>query len=90
MSDLFVNSEEIVYLQNRRKKLGGFLPARINNAKALEIPDIDIFDELIQGSDNRKASTTMVFVRLLTILTKDKRISSSRRLTALYKEVFAL
>ena len=72
-----LDSEEIAYLQNRRKKLGGYLPTRTNNAPALEIPDINIFDELIKGSDNRKASTTMVFVRLLTILTKDKRISKN-------------
>ena len=39
-----------------------------------------MFEELINGSENRKASTTMVFVRLLSILTKDDRIKNSGQL----------
>ncbi len=69
------DSEEIQYLKHNRKKLGGFLPNRRSHAASLKIPDIDIFEELLNGSEDRKASTTMVFVRLLTIITKDKRLS---------------
>ena len=68
------NSEEITYLLEQRKRLGGFIPSRQNNAPSIKIPDIHIFDELLIGSENRKVSTTMVFVRLLTILTKNKKI----------------
>ena len=70
-------SEEINYLKNRRNKLGGFIPQRINNAPELKIPDIDIFKELLNGSENRKVSTTMVFVRLLTILCKNDVLKDS-------------
>ena len=68
------DSEEIKYLKNQRNKLGGFLPSRSNNAKSISIPNIELFEELLNGSENRKVSTTMVFVRLLTLLTKDKNI----------------
>ena len=72
-----LDSEEITYLKKRREELGGYLPHRNDNAPPLKIPDIDIFKELIAGSEDRKASTTMVFVRLLTIITKDKEISKN-------------
>ena len=68
------NSEEINYLNQRRKELGGFIPERKNNAPELSIPDLDIFNELLIGSENRKVSTTMVFVRLLTVITKNEEI----------------
>ena len=70
-------SKEHKYLIQKRKKLGGFLPKRTNNPKGLTIPDINIFDEILKGSGNREISTTMVFVRLLTILTKEKKIKDS-------------
>ena len=68
------DSEEIKYLKKQRNKLGGFLPQRSNNAPSINIPNINILDELLEGSGDRKISTTMAFVRLLTILTKDKLI----------------
>jgi len=68
------DSEEIKYLKNQRTKLGGFLPTRSNNAESISIPDLKLFEELLNGSENRKVSTTMVFVRLLTLLTKNKNI----------------
>jgi len=68
------DSDEIKYLKERREKLGGYLPQRLDNAPALNIPDISIMSELLEGSDNREISTTMAFVRLLTIICKDKSI----------------
>ncbi len=68
------NSEEFKYLIDQRKKLGGFLPERTNNPKALKVPKIDIFKEILKGSGERQVSTTMIFIRLLTILTKEKTI----------------
>ena len=68
------DSEEIQYVLSQRKKLGGFLPSRANFANSIKIPDLGIFEELLKGSYNRKVSTTMVFVRLLTILTKNEDI----------------
>ena len=68
------DSEEMQYLKRCRQKLGGFLPSRKDNAQNLDIPDISIFQELMNGTGEREISTTMAFVRLLTLLTKDKRI----------------
>jgi len=71
------NSEEIKYLKDRREALGGFLPMRLTDSKKLSIPPISIFKELIDGSNNRQISTTMAFVRLLTIITKDETIGKN-------------
>ena len=67
-------SEEKKYLLERRKTLGGFLPLRRKHTDPLTVPDITIFNELINGTGEREASTTMVFVRLLTLLCKDKTV----------------
>ncbi len=68
------SSPEIQYLLNRRKALGGFLPQRRTRTEAQDTPDLATFEELIRGSGDRKISTTMAFVRLLTILTRHKAI----------------
>ena len=68
------DSEEIKYLKKRRELLDGYLPFREDDKKILDIPSLSIFDELLKGSDNRQISTTMAFVRLLTILVKDENI----------------
>ena len=68
------NSEEYIYLKKHRDSLGGSLPIRTNKSASLGIPDISVFQELMAGTGDREISTTMAFVRLLTILTKDKTI----------------
>ena len=68
------NSNEIKYLKKKRKNLGGYLPARIVPSVTMDIPDISIFDELLNGTGERSISTTMAFVRLLTILSHDKKL----------------
>jgi len=68
------NSEEFKYLKKRREVLGGSLPFRNNSSDTVTVPDVSIFQELISGTGDREISTTMAFVRLLTILTKDKSI----------------
>lgn len=62
------------YLEERRGALGGSLPARRRQAPALETPDLSAFDILLKGSGEREQSTTMAVVRLLTVLTRDKKI----------------
>ena len=42
-------SQEIQYLMNCRKKLGGFLPQRKQKTEALKIPSLSIFNELLEG-----------------------------------------
>ena len=68
------SSDEYQYLTEQRKKLGGSIPVRVNQPEALKVPDVSIFKELLDGTGEREASTTMSFVRLLSILTKDKSI----------------
>ncbi|HXH55434.1 MAG TPA: pyruvate dehydrogenase (acetyl-transferring), homodimeric type [Gammaproteobacteria bacterium] len=69
------DSPLIKYMVAQRKALGGFLPHRRTEAdENLEIPPLSTFDALLKGTGERKISTTMVFVRLLTALCKDKTV----------------
>ena len=68
------DSPELQYLQARRKELGGYLPQRHTHATPLQVPDLSSFNSLLEGSGEREMSTTMAFVRLLTVLTRDKGI----------------
>ncbi|ALP52459.1 pyruvate dehydrogenase [Candidatus Tenderia electrophaga] len=68
------DSAEMKYLHERRKALGGYLPARHHSAAPLEIPDVSVFDVLLKGSGDKEMSTTMAYVRLLTVLCRDKKI----------------
>ncbi|WP_321315437.1 pyruvate dehydrogenase (acetyl-transferring), homodimeric type [Halarcobacter sp.] len=69
------DSTEMKYMKERRAELGGVVPQRREKfSTALEIPSIDKFDAVLQGSGEREISTTMAFVRVLNILVKDKKI----------------
>ncbi len=63
-------SPEMEYLMEMRKRLGGFVPSRKVYSTPQTVPSVNIFNEFMQGSD-REVSTTMAFVRMLTILMKD-------------------
>lgn len=69
------DSEEYKYMKARRAELGGFLLSRRKEAAPLPVPDLPIFEPLLQGSGEREISTTMAFVRILNILLKDKQIN---------------
>ena len=71
------DSEEIKYLKKRREALGGFVPERFTDDKKLLIPPLSNFKELLDGSNNRQISTTMAFVRFLTMIVKDKEIGKN-------------
>lgn len=66
------DSEEFKYLSERRKALGGGVPARRVKAEPLAAPDESLFEEFNKGTGERAASTTMVFVRILGKLLRDK------------------
>ncbi len=68
------DSAELQYLQERRKALGGFVPSRSVRVESLPAPAEAVFEEFYKGTDDRKASTTMVFVRILAKLLRDKDI----------------
>ena len=70
------NSPESQYLQSHRQALGGYLPMRQVQCAALEPPPLELFADIIKGSGERQISTTMVMVRILTHLLKDRRIGS--------------
>ena len=70
------SSDEYKYLINQRKKLGGFLPRREVIKANLKPNDNSHFNEFdIQSK--REMSTTMVFVRLITSLLRDKKIGKN-------------
>jgi pyruvate dehydrogenase E1 component len=62
------------YLQARRQALGGYLPKRSCSQETLQIPALKIFMPLLQGSKERSISTTMVFVRCLSLLLRDPNL----------------
>ncbi len=66
-------SAEIKYLLERRKALGGFLPLRKVTAPPLAVPKLDSFGEFFKGSGS-DASTTMAFVRLISVLLRNPAI----------------
>jgi pyruvate dehydrogenase E1 component len=69
------DSEELKYLHNRRKELGGYLPKRREKfTKKIKILNLDSMKTILDGSNNRKISTTMILVRILNILVKDNDI----------------
>jgi len=71
------DSEEMKYLHTRREALGGYLPVRKQLATPLVIPELSVFEALLGGSGEREMSTTMAFVRMLTILCRDKNIGKN-------------
>jgi len=68
------DSTEMRYLRERRASLGGSLPRRQSDFKALEVPPLSTLETLLKGSGEREISTTMAFVRILSALIKDKQI----------------
>ena len=69
-------SLELAYMKEKRSALGGLLHKnQRQNTEALQIPALSAFDTLLKASgEGRESSTTMVFVRILNILVKDKII----------------
>jgi pyruvate dehydrogenase E1 component len=68
------DSPELQYIRERRKTLGGSVPSRVVRVEPLKVGLDAVFDEFFKGTEGRKASTTMVFVRLLSKLLRDKEI----------------
>jgi pyruvate dehydrogenase E1 component len=68
------DSPEILYMQERRKRLGGHLPERKVRSKPIAPVAEPHFEEFYKGTDGREVSTTMVFVRLLSKLLRDPEI----------------
>ncbi|AMP92491.1 pyruvate dehydrogenase (acetyl-transferring), homodimeric type [Legionella pneumophila] len=70
------DSPEIKYLKKQREALGGYLPHRSIEVEQLKIPHLEEFSSITKGLGDREISTTMAFVRILSVLLKNKDISS--------------
>ena len=68
------DSPEMKYLRDRRTRLGGFLPQRRRTSKAMEVPELSAFSAQLASTETREISTTMAFVRILSVLLRDKAI----------------
>ncbi|MGE0394935.1 MAG: pyruvate dehydrogenase (acetyl-transferring), homodimeric type, partial [Vicinamibacterales bacterium] len=70
-----VDSPEAKYIQARRAELDGFVPSRRVVAPPLELQTLpEVFTEFHEGTPDRKASTTMAFVRMLAKMLRDPEI----------------
>lgn len=67
-------SPEMRYLRKQREALGGYLPSRSDRCDSLEVPDLAAFANVTKGLGTREISTTMAFVRILSVLLKDKNL----------------
>ena len=68
------DSPEGKYLHECRRKLDGYLPERKVSCPPLKPPPESLFEEFYKGTQDREASTTMVFVRILSKLLREKEI----------------
>jgi pyruvate dehydrogenase E1 component len=71
------DSAEMKYMNAHREALGGHLPARRSEAAPLDIPPLSVFDAILAGSGDKEMSTTMAWVRMLTMLCRDKNIGKN-------------
>jgi pyruvate dehydrogenase E1 component len=67
------NSEEVQYLKECRRRLGGPIPSRRVRSESLAVPKDGLWERFFEGVE-RDVSTTMVFVQMLTQLLKDQGI----------------
>ncbi len=68
------DAEEIDYLMERRRQLGGSVPSRRCRAAALPLPADKAFDSVRRGSGKQEVATTMAFVRMFKDLIRDPEI----------------
>jgi pyruvate dehydrogenase E1 component len=61
-------------MHERREALGGYVPQRRRDAPLLQVPELDVFEPLLKSTEDREMSTTMAFVRMLTLLLRDKKL----------------
>ena len=64
----------IQYMHERRRELGGYLPERRTTHVDLAVPEDKSYAIAAKGSGTQEAATTMVFVRLLKDLMRDKNM----------------
>ncbi|CAC9611268.1 Pyruvate dehydrogenase E1 component (EC 1.2.4.1) [uncultured Gammaproteobacteria bacterium] len=70
------DSEEMVYMNAQRQKLGGSLPVRSFELETLNTPELSVFDALLKSSGDRELSTTMALNRIMALLVRDKQLGT--------------
>jgi pyruvate dehydrogenase E1 component len=68
------DAPEMTYLRRQRARLGGPMPRRVVTDERLESPALETFQPILDGTGKRANSTTMLFVRMLQTLVRDKQI----------------
>ncbi|RZT08877.1 pyruvate dehydrogenase E1 component [Duganella sp. CF402] len=70
------DAPEIKYLHERRAALGGYLPARRQQAdEKLTVPPLSAFQNVLDATaEGREVSSTQAYVRILTTLLKDSSV----------------
>ncbi|AWY39623.1 alpha-ketoglutarate dehydrogenase [Pseudomonas putida] len=68
------NSHEMRYLHERRRALGGYMPARSSVCPSLPVPVIDSYAGFAVTAEGKEMSTTMAFVRMLGGLLRDRSL----------------
>ena len=72
------DSPEMIYLRDRREKLGGPMPCRNTTPITMKVPRLADYEKtmakLVSKGPGKEMSTTMGFVRLLSDLLRDKQI----------------
>lgn len=63
------------FLHAKRQALGGEIPKRFSEAPALPAPPLEDFSAILKGTEGREISTTMAFVRVLSVLLKNKALA---------------
>lgn len=72
------DSPEMQYLRAKREALHGYMPVRLaQSTHDLPAPPLKAFEAVTKGSGEREISTTMAFVRVLTVLLKDKQMGKN-------------
>ena len=68
------DSEEIKYMLERRKDLGGWVPERRTSYKPLSVPSMDDLKIMRKDSGKQQVATTMAVVRTFKELMRDKEL----------------
>ena len=68
--------ENLRYMMERRRQLGGSLPQRREKSRPLVLPGDKVYEVMKRGSGNQAIATTMAFVRLFKDLIKDENIGA--------------
>jgi pyruvate dehydrogenase E1 component len=75
------DSPEMVYLRERRKALGGYVPSRSTQPVTIKVPRLTDYEKtmakLVSKGPGKDMSTTMGYVRLLSDLLRDKKIGKN-------------